>query len=311
MIKFLCLFLDAVINPTIILVALIELFFLVRSVSLLVKFRTRITRLNSKKIVRPTTSKKDEGKLTTTMELELTQNWDEFDQFLEEYQNKGWWYSAFSLIIQIFTLLGILGTVAGLYIAMSNGEDMYKGVEMALSTTILGILFAVFYKIADIFVVSFLINYIEDGVNRYEKIYQVKNDDAKNSRSGKRGNNRLNNRSNDRTTDKETDRNTDPNTDKEFDKEFNKEIDKEIDKETEEEVLSQTNKKNDKEEIDIKINEVIDPGKTTDPKESKFDSKDVNKEEKHADRRTDHKSTMDFWSENMEDGAGKSGADAD
>ena len=206
MIKFLCLFLDAVINPTIILVALIEMFFLVRSVSLLWKFRTRITKLNSKKIVRPTTSKKDEGKLTTTMELELTQNWDEFDQFLEEYQNKGWWYSAFSLIIQIFTLLGILGTVAGLYIAMSNGEDMYKGVEMALSTTILGILFAVIYKVADILVVSFLINYIEDGINRYEKIYQVKNDDAKNNKSGRRSSNRFANKGNDKESDKESDK---------------------------------------------------------------------------------------------------------
>lgn len=285
MIKFLCLFLDAVINPTIILVALIELFFLVRSVSLLVKFRTRITRLNSKKIVRPTTSKKDEGKLTTTMELELTQNWDEFDQFLEEYQNKGWWYSAFSLIIQIFTLLGILGTVAGLYIAMSNGEDMYKGVEMALSTTILGILFAVLYKIADIFVVSFLINYIEDGVNRYEKIYQVKNDDAKNNRSGRRGSNRLNNRTNDKTTDKESDKEPDEESNIDISKKTNGDIDKDI--------ITDINK-------DINKNINIDRNENV----NKDSSEEIVQE-------TKPKSTIDFWDENIEDSAEKNVADAD
>ena len=63
--------------------------------------------------------------------------------------------------------------MAGLYLAMSNGEDMYEGVELALSTTVLGILFAVIYKVADIVITSALINYIEDGINRYEKIYKV------------------------------------------------------------------------------------------------------------------------------------------
>lgn len=179
MIKILCHVLNVVINPAIVLLAIAELFLLIKSGMLLSQFRKRIIRLNSKKMVKPTTSKKDEGNLTTTLELELTQNWDEFDQFLEEYQTKGWWYSSFSLIIQIFTLLGILGTVAGLYIAMSNGEDMYTGVEMALSTTIFGIMFAVIYKVADIFIVAYFINFIEDGISRYEKIYQVKNDDAK------------------------------------------------------------------------------------------------------------------------------------
>lgn len=179
MIKILCHVLNVVINPAIVLLAIAELFLLIKSGMLLSQFRKQIIRLNSKKMVKPTTSKKDEGNLTTTLELELTQNWDEFDQFLEEYQTKGWWYSSFSLIIQIFTLLGILGTVAGLYIAMSNGEDMYTGVEMALSTTIFGIMFAVTYKVADIFIVAYFINFIEDGISRYEKIYQVKNDDAK------------------------------------------------------------------------------------------------------------------------------------
>ncbi len=125
-----------------------------------------------------TAKKEAKGRVEKTIELKSNHNWDEFDQFLEDYQRQGCWYSAFSLTIQIFTLLGILGTVAGLYIAMKNGEDMYHGVELALSTTILGILFAVIYKIVDIIIVSTCINYIEDGISRYEKIYRVDSEDA-------------------------------------------------------------------------------------------------------------------------------------
>lgn len=178
--KGLCEFLDVVTNPAIISVAVIEFVFMIIAIIYLVKFRIRISKLNSKKIVKQGKPKKVAvGQVTTKTEVELTQNWEDFDRFLAEYQEKSWLYSAFSLIIQIFTLLGILGTVAGLYLAMSNGQDMYRGVELALSTTVLGILFAIIYKIADVIIVSFLINYIDDGIERYEKIYHVKNDEAK------------------------------------------------------------------------------------------------------------------------------------
>ena len=78
---------------------------------------------------------------------------------------KGIIYSAFSMCIQLFTLLGILGTVAGLYISMNADQNIYEGVEFALSSTVLGIIFAVFYKFCDILFVSIFINYIEDGID--------------------------------------------------------------------------------------------------------------------------------------------------
>lgn len=177
--KALCEILDVITNPAIIVTALIEFVLLCVSVWILTRLRYRITRLNKKELVNRGKSRKEaRGKVTRRIELESRRDWDEFDRFLEDYQREGCWYSAFSLIIQIFTLLGILGTVAGLYLAMSNGEDMYEGVELALSTTVLGILFAVIYKVADIVITSALINYIEDGINRYEKIYKVDSEDA-------------------------------------------------------------------------------------------------------------------------------------
>lgn len=177
--KELCELLDIIIIPVIISMAILEFVFMIRTISHLIKFRYRITKLISKRVLKASKSIRDKNQLTTKVEMELIQNWEDFDKFLEDYQDKGWWYTSFSLIIQIFTLLGILGTVAGLYLAMSNGQDIYQGVEFALSTTILGILFAVIYKVADICIVSFLVNYIDDGIDRYEKIYQVKNEEAK------------------------------------------------------------------------------------------------------------------------------------
>ncbi len=175
----LCEILDRIINPCIFLVAFVELALLMVSVYYLLGFRRRIRALNSKEITNKGRSRKQtKSKVSKTMEIEINKDWDEFDTFLEDYQEKGCWYSAFSLIIQVFTLLGILGTVAGLYLAMSEGYDMTVGVEMALSTTIFGILFAVIYKMLDIFIMSVFINYIEDGINRYEKIYKVYRDDC-------------------------------------------------------------------------------------------------------------------------------------
>ena len=177
--ELICEFLDRATNPVIIAVAVFEFVLMWVSIWIMVNFRIRIWKLNRKELKKSKPARKEaRGKVEKTIEFESNRNWDEFDQFLEDYQKQGCWYSAFSLTIQIFTLLGILGTVAGLYLAMKNGEDMYRGVELALSTTILGILFAVIYKIVDIIIVSTCINYIEDGINRYEKIYKVDSEDA-------------------------------------------------------------------------------------------------------------------------------------
>ncbi len=183
----LCEVLNEITNPLIFMVAFVEFVLLTVSVYHLWGFRHRIRVLNSKEITDKGRSRKQtKSKVSKTIAIEINKDWEEFDAFLEDYQEKGCWYSAFSLIIQVFTLLGILGTVAGLYLSVCKGGDLYTGVEMALSTTIFGILFAVIYKLADVFIMSVFINYIEDGINRYEKIYKVYDEDsAMDSTNGK------------------------------------------------------------------------------------------------------------------------------
>ena len=92
----------------------------------------------------------------------------------------------FFLFIQLFPLLGILGTVAGLYIAMNTndgterlfaGEGLYTGDGLALSSTVLGIFFAILFKVVDIFL-SNAVNKIDDNIDRYEKSYTVESQEA-------------------------------------------------------------------------------------------------------------------------------------
>ncbi len=176
----LCEVLAGCLNPVIAAVGFLEAVLLVCSFWILLGFRVRIDKLNRSVITKKGFSQKSgKGKVKTTYESTSSKNWYEFDQFLKEYQEKVKYYSAFSMVIQLFPLLGILGTVAGLYVAMSQNQSVYTGVEFALSSTILGIIFAVVFKVFDVILVSGFINYIDDGISRYEKVYSIDNEDAR------------------------------------------------------------------------------------------------------------------------------------
>ena len=175
----LCKILDAVINPAIYMLAIVEFVLLCVSVWTLKGFKKRISDLNRDNIRKVRLSKtKGKREVSKTIETTKSRNWDDFERFQRDYQKGSVYYSVFSLIIQLFTLLGILGTVVGLYIAMNNGEDLYKGVGLALSTTINGILFAVIYKLFDIGITATLLNFIDDGMDIFVDSYKADSDDA-------------------------------------------------------------------------------------------------------------------------------------
>ena len=175
----LCKILDALINPAIYILAMVEFVLLCVSVWTLKGFRKRISDLNRDNIRKVNLSKtKGKREVRKTVEITESRSWDDFERFQRDYQKGSVYYSVFSLIIQLFTLLGILGTVVGLYIAMNNGEDLYEGVGLALSTTINGILFAVIYKLADIGITATLLNFIDDGMDIFVDSYKADSDDA-------------------------------------------------------------------------------------------------------------------------------------
>ena len=108
-------------------------------------------------------------KLNKVNIVHVNMDYAEFEQVRNNYQKSESIYNVYTQIIQIFPLLGILGTVAGLYLAVSSGENLYHGVGFALSSTIYGLIATIFYKIIDIILETFIILPIEEGMENFEK----------------------------------------------------------------------------------------------------------------------------------------------
>ncbi len=169
--------LNIILNPFIFVLAVYEFYVFLKSFTKLSKLKERINALlgveRKSKVVKLYGPKQVLTEVTSKQVL----NFDEFDAFCERYQEDSIYISRFSMIIQLFPLLGILGTVAGLYYAMNSGQglqssqDMYEGVRLALSTTIYGIIWAVLFKLCDVVLSAYFINYIEDGIDRFKDKY--------------------------------------------------------------------------------------------------------------------------------------------
>lgn len=168
----LCQILNFTLNILIVLLAVFELVFLfLQSLRRLSALSERVGDLVHERKstilerLRPHAFKK-----TSTKEKEW--DYEKFDELREEYEKTEKYYSGFTLVIQLFPLLGILGTVAGLFIAINSGQDIYDGVKFALSSTVFGIIFAVVFKVMDIFLVVRYVNPIDYNMDRFEKNYQ-------------------------------------------------------------------------------------------------------------------------------------------
>ena len=175
-IKIICDVLNKSLNFFILIIGIGELILLCISWHKLYKSKSAFIKL-SKSTTKEIREKQENHTSTKTTITVIKLDWAAFDKLKEEYQSTNGIYSIYSLIIQLFTLLGILGTVAGLFIAMQNWSDlnkikeMYDGIKFALSSTVLGIIFAVIYKIFDIILCSQYINYIDDEIERFDKNY--------------------------------------------------------------------------------------------------------------------------------------------
>ena len=177
-----CNFLDKFLNPIIVLLMLLEIVLFIVTEYKMINICREVNKLN-----KPLTKNKVTNRLGSKMfqrnkEINSNISWDDFEECIKQYQREWKYYSWFSLSIQLFTLLGILGTVAGLYIALKNGalngDNLYEGVGLALSSTVLGILLAVVFKSLDILFLSKLINDIDGGIELFEKSYKAMNDDV-------------------------------------------------------------------------------------------------------------------------------------
>ena len=80
-------------------------------------------------------------------------------------------HSVLIQIIPIFPLLGILGTVAGLMLELQSNDiaGMMDSLDVALETTLLGLIFAIGLKIIEAIFPSRIIFNVEVMLNNYDK----------------------------------------------------------------------------------------------------------------------------------------------
>ncbi len=179
-----CNLFNAVLNYGILVLAVFEFVLAIRCSTHLHTNQKEIKNLTGESSERHQTAwKSGKRKVTTTRVITYERDWGEYDGFRKKYQKSLSKYNKFTLYIQLFPLLGILGTVAGLYIAMNardGAASLYSGVGFALSSTILGIVFAIIFKIWDV-ILSNTVNVIDDNIDRYEKNYTVETREAQGS----------------------------------------------------------------------------------------------------------------------------------
>lgn len=171
--------LSKILNPVIVILAAVETGIMIVSYRQMRELKKRIDELNGHTTGKQIVTSRKPGSIRTQYTVTHERDWREFDKFCDDYQKNSTLFSGAALIIQLFPLLGILGTVTGLFIAMngnadwSNAESLYEGVRFALSSTVLGILFAVIFKSIDIIFNSRFLGYIDDGIDRFRENYNV------------------------------------------------------------------------------------------------------------------------------------------
>ena len=86
------------------------------------------------------------------------------------------WHTAFSQLIPLFPLLGVLGTVWGLMeqVSAENIENMLKSLDTALGTTLVGITCAILLKAYDALGSSRMISDTEVMLDDLDKKIEIK-----------------------------------------------------------------------------------------------------------------------------------------
>lgn len=110
-------------------------------------YMVRKNTLRLENIVRPKSDRR------SGVMAELTLKDEELAELMNCAEMASGWYSLFTNITAVFPLLGILGTVWSL-MQLSGTENLAGSFMSALTTTFLGLICAILFKIADSFITA-------------------------------------------------------------------------------------------------------------------------------------------------------------
>ncbi len=160
--------------PLIGILAIIEIVLLIISCVRLSPILKKAKDLNKLKNLRYTRPRRENGRIVKEINGEMPKDYQyEMDQIHTDYERAMGCYTAFSMLVQLFPLLGILGTVSGLFRAIALEHEIYVGVQFALASTICGLGAAVVFKIVDTAIASAMISRIEGELDWYESTYRT------------------------------------------------------------------------------------------------------------------------------------------
>lgn len=108
---------------------------------------------------------------------------DTIRKYETDFNKKCSWHGVFVQCIPIFPLLGILGTVAGLMLELQAGDidAMMQSLDVALETTLWGLIFAILLKLVDaifpariVYDVEVLLDDFDKKMNIAETFHKIK-----------------------------------------------------------------------------------------------------------------------------------------
>ncbi len=96
---------------------------------------------------------------------------DAIREYENEFNKVCSWHNVWIQFIPIFPLLGILGTVAGLMLELQSNDiaGMMSSLDVAMGTTVLGLVFAIILKFVEAIFPSRIIYEVEVMLNNYDK----------------------------------------------------------------------------------------------------------------------------------------------
>ena len=125
-----------------------------------------VTRRNKKWGVDP-----EDGSVVAEDDVDASITPDTIRQYEKDFNKDCALHNVYSQLIPVFPLLGIFGTVAGLMLEANAAdlEGMMTSLDVALSSTFIALIFAIFLKIVDAVFPSRVIEDVEVMLEDYSK----------------------------------------------------------------------------------------------------------------------------------------------